>query len=70
MWRVPGSKAKSYPRKVSSRFGTRAASTCGALEIGVHQRDRLVFVPGHEVPVAVERDLDRAVAEVGGEGRR
>src|SRR5437660_1326698 len=46
---------------------TRGTSTRSAGQISIDERDRLVLVARHDVPVAVERDLDRAVAEVGGE---
>jgi hypothetical protein len=36
---------------------------CRALEIRVDERDRLILVAGHEVTIAVERNLDRAVSE-------
>jgi hypothetical protein len=54
--------------------GRASCSTLLALLVGrackvrVDERDRLVFVAGHEMPIAVECDLDRAVAEVGREG--
>ena len=40
------------------------------LEVGVDEVDGLVLTAGHQVAVAVERDLDRGVAEVGRERLR
>ena len=37
-------------------------------EVAVEEPGRFLLVAGHEVAVAVERDLDRGVAEVGAEG--
>jgi hypothetical protein len=45
-------------------FRPSSSSDC-ALEVRVHETDRLRFIARHQVPVAIHRDRDRRVPQVG-----